>query len=130
MANLSRIAFVLRTIPNLNSEEITGIYPGELFLVGDKRAIFYKQEDATVISPSEAASTFLTIEGNLEELPNKVKARENLELKSAALKDAGTEKGQVPVVGDFNSFLEESTILSSLDFNTYNFKSNEIIVLA
>lgn len=130
MANLSRIAFVLRTIPNLNSEEITGIYPGELFLVGDKKAIFYKQDDGTVISPSEAASTFLTIEGNLEDLPNKVKARENLELKSAALKDAGTEKGQVPVVGDFNSFLEESTILSSLDFNTYKFKSNEVIVLA
>lgn len=130
MANLSRIAFVLRTIPNLNSEEITGIYPGELFLVGDKKAIFYKQEDGTVISPSEAASTFLTIEGNLEDLPNKAKARENLELKSAALKDAGTEKGQVPVVGDFNSFLEESTVLSELDFNTYNFKSNEVIVLA
>ena len=130
MANLSRIAFVLRTIPNLNSEEITGIYPGELFLVGDKKAIFYKQNDGTVISPSEAASTFLTIEGNLEDIADKTKARENLGIKSAALKESGTAKGQVSVVGDFNTFLEESTVLSALDFNTYKFKSNEIIVLA
>ena len=130
MANLSRIAFVLRTIPNLNSEEITGIYPGELFLVGDKKAIFYKQNDGTVISPSEAASTFLTIEGNLEDIPDKSKARDNLGIKSAALKESGTDKGQVPVVGDFNTFLEESTVLSALDFNTYKFKSNEVIVLA
>jgi hypothetical protein len=130
MANLSRIAFVLRTIPNLNSEEITGIYPGELFLVGDKKAIFYKQADGTVISPSEAASTFLTIEGNLEDIADKSKARDNLGIKSAALKESGTAKGQVSVVGDFNTFLEESTVLSVLDFNTYKFKSNEIIVLA
>lgn len=130
MANLSRIAFVLRTIPNLNSEEITGIYPGELFLVGDKKAIFYKQEDGTVISPSEAASTFLTIEGNLEEVPDKKKARENLGLKSAALKDAGSEKGQLYSVGDLNSFVTTSTVTSSLDFNTYNFSSNEIIIVS
>ena len=130
MANLSRIAFVLRTIPNLNSEEITGIYPGELFLVGDKKAIFYKQEDGTVISPSEAASTFLTIEGNLEEVPDKKKARENLELKSAALKDAGSEKGQLYSVGDLNSFVTASTVTSSLDFNTYNFSSNEVIIVS
>lgn len=130
MANLSRIAFVLRTIPNLNSEEITGIYPGELFLVGDKKAIFYKQEDGTVISPSEAASTFMTIKGNLEEVSDKAKARENLELKSAALKDAGTEAGTLYSIGDFNSFINVSNISDSLDFNTYNFRSNEVIVIS
>jgi hypothetical protein len=130
MANLSRIAFVLRTIPNLNSEEITGIYPGELFLVGDKKAIFYKQEDGTVISPSDAASTFLTIEGNLNELPNKDKARENLGIKSAALKDSGTDSGNLYSIGDFNSFLSVSSASNSLDFNTYAFRSNEVIVLS
>lgn len=130
MANLSRIAFVLRTIPNLNSEEITGIYPGELFLVGDKKAIFYKQEDGTVISPSEAASTFLTIEGNLDELPDIAKARQNLGIKSAALKDAGNAKGNLFAVGDLNSFLDVTSAATALDFNTYTFKSNEVIVLS
>lgn len=49
-------------------------------------------------------------------------------LKSAAFKDVGSAKGQVPLVGDKN-LLDKSAIIQGFDFNTYNFVNNEVLFI-
>ena len=62
---------------------------------------------------------FLKQENNLSDVPNKATARGNLELKSAALKDAGVNKGQIPLAEDVFKSMPLQPVIPGKDFNDF-----------